>query len=414
MSLFRKSRSLPMPTAGDLIPARTVVKAGTAVVTNDTAMRHSAVWACLRLRGDMVSTLPVDVFRRMGNVQLEMPKPPIIMDPGGEEVDWCEWMYSSQVDLDRAGNVIGLITERNTMDLPLRIDLQPLSECSIKVKDGVTKYRIGGKDYERKQVWHEKQYTISGLPMGLSPVAYGALAIGEYLSIQEFILDWFGSGAIPAAHMKNTQKTLKSGEAETIKSRLKASVENRDVLVTGSDWEYKMIQAEQAGAEMIEAKKYGVTDIARFFGCPSNLIEAAVSGSSVTYANITQADLNFLVHNLNPAVVRRERKISRWWLPQPRYIKFNVDALLRMDPETRARVIAERIKSRTLTPDEARELENLPPLTDGQYAQFERLFGVPRTATSESATRSAQAEWPWEPVNPLSAVPYHDLSEVGQ
>lgn len=410
MSLFRKQRSLPMPTAADLIPPRTVAKAGTAVVTTDTAMRHSAVWACLRLRGDMVSTLPVDVYRRVAGVQVELPKPPIIMDPGGAEVDWCEWMYSSQVDLDRAGNVVGLITEVNALGLPARIDLQPLSECSIKVKDGVTKYRIGGKDYERQQVWHEKQYTVSGLPMGLSPVAYGALAIGEYLSIQEFILDWFGSGAIPAAHLRNTGKTLKSGEAETIKTRFKASVENRDVLVTGSEWEYKLIQAEQAGAEMIEAKKYGVTDIARFFGCPSNLIEAAVSGSSVTYANITQADLNFLVHNLNPVVVRRERKISRWWLPQPRYIKFNVDALLRMDPETRARVIAERIKSRTLTPDEGRELENLPPLTDGQYAQFERLFGVPRSAAAQPAARAVRDGWPWEPVNPLSAVPY---SEVG-
>ena len=32
-------------------------------VDTDTALRHSGVWACLRLRADLVSTTPLDVFR---------------------------------------------------------------------------------------------------------------------------------------------------------------------------------------------------------------------------------------------------------------------------------------------------------------------------------------------------------------
>src|ERR1044072_1991473 len=50
--------------AQDLIPTRTSAKAGAVTVTNDTTMRHSAVWACLRLRADLISTMPVDVYRR--------------------------------------------------------------------------------------------------------------------------------------------------------------------------------------------------------------------------------------------------------------------------------------------------------------------------------------------------------------
>ena len=390
MSLFNR-RSLPMPTAAELIPPRTSTHAGTVFVTNDTALRHSAVWACLRLRADMVSTMPVDVYRRVGGVQVQLPKPPIMVNPGGDQVDWIEWLYSSQFDLDRAGNVFGLITQVNALGLPARIDLQPLSECTVLVQSGELSYRIRGKSYTPDKVWHERQFTVSGMPVGLSPVAYAAWSIGEYLSVQEFALEWFGDGTIPAAMLRNTAKTVNPTDAKTIKERFKAAVSGRDLFVTGSDWEYQMIQADQASADWIEAKKYGITDIARFFGVPASLIEGAVHGSSITYANVTQEDLGFLVHNLGPVITRRESKFSAKLLPQPRYMKFNTDALLRMDPQTRAALIAQRISSRTLTPDEGRELDNLGPLTDADYAQFDRLFppkGQQASATPEQTTKT--------------------------
>jgi hypothetical protein len=106
VSLFGRQKRdfFGIPNAGALIPIRTGQKTGAVTVTNDSAMRHSAVWACLRLRADLVSTMPLDVYRRVNGMQVEMPKPPILVQPGGERVDMCEWLYSSQVDLDRAGN----------------------------------------------------------------------------------------------------------------------------------------------------------------------------------------------------------------------------------------------------------------------------------------------------------------------
>lgn len=378
MSLFSRRSFFGITGAGDLIPNRAASKAGTVTVTNDTALRHSAVWACLRLRADLISTMPVDVYRRVGNIQVEMPKPPILVNPGGERVDLCEWMYSTQMDLDRAGNTIGLITEVNAAGLPARIDLQPLGECSVKVEKGVLRYRIGGKSYEPSKVWHEKQYTVPGLEVGLSPVAYAAWSIGEYLSIQEFALDWFGNGAVPKARMKNTQKEVPQQVAEAVKDRYRASVQHGDIFVTGNDWEFDFIQAQNQGMEWIEGKRYGVSDIARFFGVPGDLIDAAVSTGSITYANVTQRNLQFLIMQLGPAVYRRERKLSQL-LPAPRYVKLNTDALLRMDPETRAKVDQVKINSRTLTPNESREHDNLPPLAADDLAEFDRLFGAPRT-----------------------------------
>lgn len=379
----------PGATASQLIPPRNpVMTAGSAVVTNETALRHSAVWASLRLRANLISTMPIDCYRKVGGVQIEVPKPPVLVNPGGEEVDDLEWRYSSQFDLDRGGNVFGLITERSGFGqgLPARIELQPLSTVSVRIRNGkLYKYRFGNEEYDPVDVWHEKQYTVSGLHVGLSPVAYAAWTIGEYLSIQEFALGWFGGGGIPSAILRNkTKQTLAPAEADTVKKRFKAAVAGRDLFVTGGDWEYSMVQAESAGSAWLEAKQYSIADIARFFDVPGDIIDAAVQSSTINYANAVQRNLQLLIMNIGPAVIRRERALSKL-LPQPRYVKFNTDALLRMDPKTVAEMLAAEVAGRLMVPSEARELMNRAPFTPEQLAEFDRLFGAPKT-TPATAT----------------------------
>lgn len=364
----------------------------TVNVTNDTALRHSAVWACLRLRADLVSTMPVDVYRKVDGIQVEVPKPPVLVTPGGTRVGVKEWLYSSQVDLDRSGNSFGIITERSGVigpdgrGLPGRIDLVALGDVTVRATGSeITKFIIGGKKYEPWEVWHEKQYTVAGLPLGLSPVAYAAWTIEESLNAQQFARDWFAGGAIPLAELKNSEKTIDQNQARVARDNFKAAIEDSGLFVHGKDWEYKPIQAVASQSAFLEARQYGTTEIARFFGCPGDMIDAAVSGSAITYASITQRNLQFLIMHLGPAVSRREDAFSRGLVSGPRFVKLNADALLRMDPEARARTIASQITSRTLTPSEARALEDRPPLTEEQYAEFDRLFGS-RTAPTPPPT----------------------------
>lgn len=377
MSLFsrRSERYWAGQTADQAIPMRPDRRGGTQAVTNETALRHSAVWACLRLRANLVSSMPVDLYRKAMGVQVEVPKPPVLINPGGDRCDMQEWLYSSQFDLDRAGNCFGLITARDGYNLPARIELVPLADVSVIVEKGeLTGYRIGGVRHDPPDVWHEKQYTVPGLHVGLSPVAYGAWSIGEYLSIQQFALDWFGTGAIPSAHLKNTSKTITKADAEETKRRFKAATQQRELFVTGADWEYKMIQAEAAGSDWVDAKQFSISDIARYFDVPADMIGASAGGSSITYANISQRNLQFLITALGPAIIRRENALSRL-TPQPRFVKLNTDSLLRMDPQTRASMVMTQINSRVLAPSEARALDNRAPFTEDQLAEFDRLFG---------------------------------------
>jgi HK97 family phage portal protein len=378
------TRDANIVTAEDLLNlAREGRLGGKSVhVTNDTALRHSAVWAALRLRADLVSMMPIDVYRKVQGLQVEVPKPPVLVTPGGQEVGIKEWMYSTEFDLDRAGNCFGLITERTGVigpdgrGLPGRIDLVELSEVTVRANGSqIKKFKICGTEYDPWEVWHEKQYTVAGFPLGLSPVAYAAWTIEESLNAQQFARDWFGAGIIPSGTLKNVSKTINQKNAREAKEAFRAAVSNGDVFVHGSDWEYKPIQAVAQQAQFIEARQFGMGDIARFFGVPSDLIDAAVSGSSVTYANISQRNLQFLIMHLGPAVGRREDAFSRKLVSNPRYVKLNTDALLRMDPAARAQTLKTQIDSRTLAPSEARALEERPPFTEEQLAEFDRLFG---------------------------------------
>jgi HK97 family phage portal protein len=387
--LFGKRDFWGISSVAELIPPRTGLAPGypMPLVTADRAMRQSAVWACLRLRADLVSTLPLDVYRMVTlaanepPMQIEAPKTPILVNPGGEKVCIGEWLYMSQIELDRTGNAIGLIREVDLSGYPIRIDLKASASCAIRVKDGeIYEYIIDGVTYQPQFVWHEKQYPVAGLQVGLSPIAYAAYTLGEYFSIQEFATAWFSGGAVPRSRLKNVEKKIAAKEATVVKEAWRASQAMGEPFVHGSDWEYSLIQADQASADWLEAKRYTDVDIARFMGCPADLVDAAVSGQSVTYANITERNLQFLIMNLGPAIMRREGALTNA-IPRPRFVKLNSDALLRMDPASRAKFIKTQIDSRVLAPSEARALDNRPPFTDAQIKEFEDL-GLNKTASA--------------------------------
>lgn len=393
MSLLRQ-RSADL---GSLLPPRSGKKSTSVAVTTSSAFKHSAVWASVRLRADLMSSMPIDVFRRVPGekVDFEVEKPKVLITPSshgdGQPMDISEWMYSTQSDLDKIGNTFGLIVERDALGIPSQIDPLAAEQVTVVVKKGrIDHYRVGGTRYETAEVWHERQFTSAGSHVGLSPVAYAAASIGGALSAQQFAMDWFSNGAVPGAILKNTGKKLDRAETAQAKALFLASVGIGEPFVTGNDWEYSMLQAKASESEFIKEMEFSISDIARFFGVPGDMIDAPVSGSAVTYANVTQRNLQLLIMHMGPAVMRRERALSRL-TPEPRKVKLNSDAILRMDPEARQRVFKLQIDSRTLAPSEARALNNNAPFTPEQLQEFDMFRGVePEPSPAEEAKQLAE------------------------
>jgi HK97 family phage portal protein len=370
-------------SATDLLAERTGFrsKSSGGRVSRERALRHSAVWACLALRADLISTMPVDIFRRIDGVQVEQKKPPVFITPGGKRCGWIEWTYATQWDLDSVGNTVGVIAVRDGLGLPSVIELANMDDVSFKGSGNrLTKVRIGRHEYDPEDVWHEKQYTVAGVPVGLSPLAHASASLNAYLSAQEFAADWFGNSTVPGGHLKNTAKTLKKREAAAVKENFKASVQAGDVWVSGNDWEYEMLSAKASESAFIETLDNGVVDICRYLRVPGDMIDAPSKGSSVTYANITQRNLQLLIMNIGPAIARREDAWSRGLLPQPRYAKLNTAALQRMDLKSRYEGYKVAVDGRWMPPSRILELENMPPLTPEEEAEFARLF--PKGTTS--------------------------------
>lgn len=365
--------------------------AGSTLVTEQSALRSSAVWAALRLRANLISSMPLDGFKYLdlpsGRVQVEIALPRVTWVSGGIPIDWAEAIYATQVDLDRSGNALGVVTEKNGLGLPSRIELVPLNEWTIRPRrdasaspvKGPIEYVVAGQRLDPEDVWHERQYVVPGLAVGLSPVAYAAYSVAGFLSAQKFALDWFGNSAMPAVTLRNVERAIPPDVAEEAKSRYMRSTTPGGVFVVGNDWELSPISAASVQDQYVELMKFGIPDIARFFDVPADLIDGSIPGSSITYANIAQRFTHLNVVNIGPAVARRERALSRL-ASGSRFVKLNRDALLAMDPASRVDVQVKQSTARLRAPSELRALDNLPPLTPAQLAEMSAVWGPPKSA----------------------------------
>lgn len=392
------------------------------VVTSKTALTNSVVWACKRIRADLISTFPIDTYRDVGGIAVEVPPAPILVEPDGSEWPMHHWMWASQWDLDGVGNTVGRIVEKNALGLPSRIELADASTVSIRKlgRQDTYKYRIDGVEYDPSQVWHDRQFPIPGLPVGLSPTMFAAAEISGALSFQQFALDWFAGGGMPKAHLKNTKRALDtaptaqgqdSNESRRVKDRYMATVTNGDIFVSGNDWELDFLQAKEMGTEWLQGQEASIPALCRYFGCPVDLVEAAISStgsSNINYTNGLQRNLQFLTYHLQPVVYRREKSLSAL-LPRPRYVKMNTNSLLRLDPLTATQIISAKLKDRVLTNTEARALDEKPALTEADIAEFATVYGTRATPPADATSSDAAAtrnlfggEW----VSPMSAIPY--------
>lgn len=369
--LFRAFRSTTLSEAG--VPLRS--RFGGKVSTS-RAMKVSAVWSACRLRANLVSSFPVDVFKdaKDGGVPRRMPTPPVLASPSewavGQPMTISEWLYASQMDLDRHGNAIGIIVARDGNGLPRLIDLVPAETVIVKHRDGkIAEYLIENRSYKPDQIWHERQYIVPGIPLGLSPIAHAAFSLEAHTSAEDFALDWFRSGATPSALLRNEAKSIDAKEAEKVKQRFMANTANGDPVVVGKDWMYTAISATAKTSQFLERIAASTVEIARFFDVPADMIDAGIPGSSITYANMTQRNTQLLITSIGPAVKRREDALSRLTLSD-RYVKLNTDALLRMDPQTRSDVLLAKKAARVYTTSEVRALDNMPPLTPAQLDEI--------------------------------------------
>jgi HK97 family phage portal protein len=361
------------------------------------------VYASVRLLADSVASLPLHVYRKNPDgTRVRVMGPNLFDDPspGGGTV--YDWLYSCMTSLALQGNAYGYKTGFDGYGFPTGIEWLPADRVEVRdervLPTASARYFLDGREIEKDRLLHVRAFTQPGMAKGLSPLSLFTTLIGSGLETWRYGNDWFAAGGFPPGTFKNTARTVDPVQADQVRARLVSSMRRRQPLVFGADWDYNPIMVPPNEAQFIQSLKLNATQIAAIYGIPPERV-GGERGNSLTYSTQEQEEISFLNTTLRPWLVRLEAAFFGL-LPERRYVRFNVDSMLRTDLKTRHEVywIDRLIGLHNL--DEIRELEDLPPLPDGQGQQWID-FTVPGPGPDEnpSATEPTPAK-----VNPLRSV----------
>lgn len=362
--------SLPSFPAADL--------ASPEAISVDGALRLAPVFAAGRLLASSVSGLPLQVYRRSGDTRQQIAPPSLFVQPSATGT-LNDWIFRAMTSLVYRGNAVGLIVGRDKMEYPTEIEWADPADVFVQ-NDGL----MFGRGSFTEPVWHWRGqripsedivhipwFTLPNRVWGLSPLAAYARTVSTSLSAQKFSDDWFKAGGVPPGRFRNQNQTVPQDEANRIKTRLLQAMRTHEPLVYGNDWEFEPFTISPSEAKFVETMKLGASQIAAIYGIPPEMI-GGETGHSMTYQNVEQQSINFVQFTLMPWLTKLETAFSRL-LPRNQYVKFNADAMIRTDAETRYRNYARARIIGESNIDEIRALEDKPPLPNGQGEDYTPL-----------------------------------------
>ncbi len=339
-------------------------------VTDDKAMTLSAVFACVDLLSELVSTLPVDEFQRIGVSQPKVvASPALLTDPSGDGSGFEVWCRQVMTSLLMRGNAYGLVTALDDEVRPRHIEVLDPTRVSIRrnQNQGEVEFWLDTKNRIERwpdgPLWHMTAFNIPGWPVGLSPISYAKESIGVGLAARRFGAQWFGDGAHPTSVLKSEHE-ITEDQAEVLKQRVYDALhDNRKALALGDGVELEPFQVAPEESQFLETIQANVADVCRYFRVPPEMI-GGKAADNLTYANQEQRFISLLTVTVNPWLVRMENALTRL-RPRGRFVKFNAGALLRADLKTRYDAHVAAIRGGFATANERRELEDYGPLPGG-------------------------------------------------
>lgn len=359
-------------------------------ISPESALRHSAVWSSVNLMADLISSLPIDEFRRTsGRPVRETDPSPVITEPNDLLSSDAVWRQKL-VSVFLRGNSWGLILEHDDLLFPTKTEILHPDEVHVRRqgKLGKLEVRWNGMTLGPDEYWRMVGYTFPGSPIGLSPITYVSETIGLGKVAQRFAADWFADGGHPSAMLTNDKPIDEPGAKRVKEKFLNAVGGSRSPVVMGDGWDYQAIQIKPSESQFLDTIRANRAIVATIFGLrPEDIGES--SGDSQTYANVEQRQIGRLVYPIGQWVIRLERAITSLLRPD-RFAKFNVDALLRVDLINRYRAHDSAIRAGWKNRNEVRDLEDLPPITtDGDEYLWPPYRGFPLESDEEGAKRAS-------------------------
>ena len=228
------------------------------------------------------------------------------------------------------------------------------------------------RGFARSDVLHVTDFSTDGLK-GLSRIEVARNAIGIEQAAGEYAGRFFTNSARPDGVLTSEQY-VGPEEAKRIRvdwenlHRGLSKSQRIGVLHSGLSWQ--SIGMPNKDAQFAEVRQFQIGEIARLYRIPPHMI-GDLERSTSWGTGIEQQSIGFVVYTLRPLLKRIEGAVNRdlgdpdtgtTLLDGGRFAEFQVEGLLRGDMAARASFYSSAINDGWMVPNDARSLENMPPL----------------------------------------------------
>jgi len=324
-----------------------VAPSGVAVSAT-SAMRVSAVAACVAKISGAIISMPLHVYRlNGGDIPDRQPRDPLwylLNEQCSPQYTAASmWEGVSMAQLLR-GDAYALI--RRGMNNSIK-EILPLPwGCVNPVRtpgEGV-RYYVNMPThgiatwFEPSDILHFPGLGFDDATMrSMSVIQYGARnAIGNAIAMDTYSGKFFESGAHPSIILENDKKMSPEQvtQLQAAFTAKYAGIDNahRLPLVLTEGTSAKQISLSADDAQLLEARKFQVLDVARAFGVPGFMINES-TGSTSWGSGIESMGRGFVQYTLQPWLRKIEQELNRKIFPRDtgRFVEFYRDALIEGD-----------------------------------------------------------------------------------
>lgn len=353
------------------------------VVTQESAMRLSAVYSCVRVISNGVAQLPLPVYRRLTpkgkDEARDHPLWDVLHDAPNPWMTSFVWRQTMAAWAARSGNAYSEKVFNNAGQVA---ELWPIPSTSVEPvigEDGELYYDVSVPGVSARQrlprarMFHWKLFSQDGI-VGMDPISIHRETIGLALATKENAARYYGNGSRPGGVIEvagvlgvDGRKRLKAGWEAAHGGLDRAH--RVAVLEQGAKWH--QIGLSPAESQLMELTQMGRREIFAIFGVPPHRVQDLGNAS---YATLEQQDLEFLVHCLGPYITSLEKEITLQLIaPRDRQAYFaehKMQAILRGAFKDRVDGYNRLWNMGALSNDEIRDFENMNPLPDGKGGDF--------------------------------------------
>jgi len=352
---------------------------GAASITPDSALQLAAVYACVRVHVNAVSTLPFQMYRVQPNgakqqirdhwlYRLFAKRPNAYQNP-------MQFRAMMHAHVELRGNAFAYIASDyrgEVTDLhpihPDRVTAEIMSDAGAGPN---WRYRVKNRDgseviVARDEMFHVKGMSLDGI-MGLNPIALARTMLATGISAQDYGLRYFDNDAAPTSGIIKHPTNFKSKEQRDLwrqEWQEQQGGSNKGkvaVLEYGLDYVPGPV-VSNSDAQFIETQKYNRNQIASMFDVPPHMIGDL---ERATFSNIEQQSIDYVINKLRPRLICWEEAIKYTFLDpedDALTVKLPFLELLRGDMAARATYINTSVTNGTMTRNEGRVMEDRDPM----------------------------------------------------